>query len=204
MAGVATCGRGRAAPGFSLMEALVMLVLVSFTSLLMFQMLGSYRIAKERVVAQSGGIDRRALFEAWFRDSVHSLHAAKRVEFQGDARSFSGLSFNSASGLPGAAVEIKWMLAQTADGGWEVSYAEGGRERWRLPLAAASSVSFAYLDGNGNSQDSWPPALGTPTQLPAAIMLLRKVEGSREAVPTLAAVRGPLDPRYATFELEQD
>ncbi len=204
MAGGAIRVRGPAAPGFTLMEALVMLVLVSFTSLLMFQMLGSYRIAKERVVAQSGGIDRRALFEGWFRDSVHSLHASKRVAFQGDAREFSGLSFNSASGLPGAAVEFKWLLAQSADGGWDISYAEAGRERWRLPLAAVRSVSFAYLDAEGKSHATWPPALGTHTQLPAAIVLMRTVPASREPVPTLAAVRGPLDPTYAVFELEQD
>ena len=58
------------------MEMLVTLVLISFATMLMFQMLGSYRVARERVQAQAGLIDRQALFQAWFRDSVHGLYAA--------------------------------------------------------------------------------------------------------------------------------
>ena len=63
--------------GFSLMEMLVTLMLVSFATMLMFQMLGSYRIARERVQGQSGLIDRQALFQDWFRDSVHGLFIAE-------------------------------------------------------------------------------------------------------------------------------
>ena len=39
--------------GFTLMEMLVTLVLISFATMLMFQMLGSYRIANERVRGQA-------------------------------------------------------------------------------------------------------------------------------------------------------
>ena len=46
--------RRNAVAGFTLMEMLVTLVLISFATMLMFQMLGSYRVARERVQAQAG------------------------------------------------------------------------------------------------------------------------------------------------------
>ena len=42
------------ASGFTLMEMLVTLVLISFATMLMFQMLGSYRLANDRVRSQAG------------------------------------------------------------------------------------------------------------------------------------------------------
>ena len=41
---------GRTAAGFTLMEMLVTLMLVSFATMLMFQMLGSYRIGLEMLL----------------------------------------------------------------------------------------------------------------------------------------------------------
>ena len=72
--------------GFTLMEMLVTLVLISFATMLMFQMLGSYRVARERVQAQSGVIDRRALFQSWMQDSVRGLYITNGLTFAGDAR----------------------------------------------------------------------------------------------------------------------
>ena len=82
--------RRNALAGFTLMEMLVTLVLISFATMLMFQMLGSYRVARERVQAQAGLIDRQALFQSWFRDSVHGLYAAPKLHLDGSAEQFSG------------------------------------------------------------------------------------------------------------------
>ena len=61
------------------MEMLVTLVLISFATMLMFQMLGSYRIARERVGAQAAGIigvmNRMA-----GPDRVYLLHGARIAE----------------------------------------------------------------------------------------------------------------------------
>ena len=85
---------GRTAAGFTLMEMLVTLMLVSFATMLMFQMLGSYRIANDRVREQAGSIDRRALFQAWFRDSVQGLYAAPNLTFVGAPDRFSATTLN--------------------------------------------------------------------------------------------------------------
>lgn len=186
------------------MEALVTLMLISFVSLLMFQMLGNYRIAKERVVAQSGVIDRRALFGAWFRDSIRNLYATRDVPFRGDERRFTGVTVDPANGNVGAVTEMGWALRERQEGGWEMQYSEAGSVRWSAALADAGKVSFGYVDGEGEIHDAWPPDLGLAEGLPSAVVLRRDERGDTRALPLVAAVRGSLKPIFSPYELEQD
>lgn len=202
MTGYCSGGRFRA-PGFTLMETLVMLVLVSFSVLLMFQMLGTYRVARERFVARGADIDREALFSGWFADSIGGLHAVDGQPLDGGASSFSAVTLNPLLAQPGAPVPIQWTLEPApVDGGWSVVYSEAGEVRWTLPLATPDVPSFVYLDQGGAVHETWPPALGVQRMLPQAIALIRgSIEGGRVQV---AAVRGPLDPVYAPYQLEQE
>src|SRR3546814_10848165 len=88
--------------GFTLMETLVMLVLLSFAVLLMFQMLGSYRIAHQRVGAQSERIGRDALLNAWLAETIAGEFALKASPVKGDPLRFSGLTLNPLYASPGA------------------------------------------------------------------------------------------------------
>lgn len=189
--------------GLTLMEVLVTLVLISLATLLMFQTLGSYRIAKARVAAQSGAVDRRALFEAWFRESVRGLHATRRVAFKGTAGGFEGLTLAPASGASGAGKALRWSLQQRR-GEWRIAYAEEGRQRWDLPFADTRQASFAYLDDAGKLHDAWPPRLGVQEALPAAVVLRRTASDGAERTPLAAAVLGARTPVYRVSELEQD
>lgn len=189
--------------GLSLMEALVTLVLVSLATMLMFQTLGSYRIAKERVSAQSGAIDRRALFDAWFRDSIRGLHATTRHAFKGEARSLEGMTLAPASDAQGAGVVMRWTLVERRPGDWQVRYAEAGRQRWELGFADTRRASFGYLDERGVLHERWPPALGMQDALPAGVVL-RRTGGDGAERTVVAAVRGARRPVYSVSELEQD
>jgi general secretion pathway protein J len=194
--------RAASRAGFTLMEMLVTLMLVSFTTMLMFQMLGSYRIANQRVQAQSGQIDRRALFQAWFRDSVNGLYADKDLAFDGSAIRFSGTTLNPLYASEGAPTVIEWQLAR-GDTQMEVVYLENGVERWRQSLEGSDDAHFAYVDADDKVQDGWPPKLGkrTPGELPALVMLVR--EGRSQAQPLAAAVLGPLLPPTRIYGYEQ-
>ena len=180
--------------GFTLMEMLVTLVLVSFTTLLMFQMLGSYRIARERVQAQSGTIDRKALFQAWFQDSVRGLYITNGLTFSGGVDQFRGTTLNPLYGEAGAPTAIAWRLGG-ADGARWIAYIEDGRERWRRPLSGTDRSRFVYVDAAGKAHDAWPPKLGKqddePT-LPAQVAFVREGNGVRQTI--VGAVRGPLRP----------
>lgn len=190
--------------GFTLMEMLVTLVLISFASMLMFQMLGSYRVAKERAMAQSGAIDRQALFAAWFRDSVNSLHASNRIAFEGAATRWSGASLNGAYMTTGVPVEAAWELEPESAQTWELRYTEDGQLRWSLQLAYTGRARFVYLDEKGAASAEWPTRLGVSLPLPAAIALVREDLDGKPMATILAAVRGSRKPLYRPFELEQE
>lgn len=189
--------------GFTLMEMLVTLLLVSLATMLMFQMLGSYRIARERTQAQAGGIDRQALFQDWFRDSVHGLYIAEGLRFEGDATRFSGISLNPLYAPEGSPADIAWTL-QPGPAGVEVVYSEEGRERWRLPLAGGAEARFRYLDAEGRVHAEWPPARGLVAAGPSlpAVILLERGEDGRAGVQA-AAVLGPLTPPTRLYGEEQ-
>lgn len=199
----AALARGRLVhSGFTLMETLVMLVLVSFAVLLMFQMLGTYRIARERVTVLGAGVDREALFNDWYADSIAGLHSLDSVPFQGDARAFSGVTLNPLIASPGAPIEIRWALEPTEEGGWAVAYAEAGEVLWTLPLSSQEAPGFASLDASGTVHETWPPQLGMQSGLPRSVAFLRDGgEGTRVHV---ASVRGPLESQDHPFELERD
>jgi len=176
------------------MEMLVTLMLVSFATMLMFQMLGSYRIARERVQGQSGLIDRKALFQDWFRDSVHGLFIAEGLRFDGGRTRFRGTSLNPLYAAEGSPTEVAWTIVE-GGGRVAIQYSEDGIARWRLPLVGADAAHFAYLDENGKESPVWPPQRGLvdaqPT-LPATVLLAR-TEAGQERLQA-AAVLGPLKP----------
>ncbi len=187
------------------MEMLVTLMLVSFATMLMFQMLGSYRIARERVRDQSGLIDRQALFQGWFRDSVHGLFIAEGLQFSGERTRFRGTSLNPLYAPEGSPTIVEWAIVQDGER-TSIVYSEDGSERWRVGLARADVAAFAYLDEAGKESATWPPERGVqdarPT-LPAVVVLTRTFRG-REVLQA-AAVLGPLKPPvrlYGDEELE--
>lgn len=189
--------------GFTLMEMLVTLVLISFATMLMFQMLGSYRIASERVRGQAGNIDRQALFQAWFRDSVHGLYAAPNLRFVGDAAQFTATTLNPLYAPEGSPIAVAWSLRENGQGGAEIVYSEDGRERWHLPLQGDGEVEFTYIDAGWRASDAWPPKLGkvNPEALPAVVGLVRRHDdGDR---PLLVAVLGPLEPPRRLYGEEE-
>lgn len=193
----------RLARGFTLMEMLVTLVLISFATMLMFQMLGSYRIALERVGAQAAGIDREAMFQAWFRDSVNGLYAAPKLHFVGEETRFSGTTLNPLYAAEGSPTQLAWEVHRDQDGGLEVAYLENGSERWRMRRRDPSPLRFAYYDSDGKQLDRWPPSLGNvnPEALPALVALVRDDNGVDR--PLLAAVLGPLEPPKRLYGDEQ-
>jgi general secretion pathway protein J len=182
----------RRSRGFTLMEMLVTLMLVSFATMLMFQMLGSYRIARERVQSQSGLIDRQALFQDWFRDSVHGLFIADGLQFTGERTRFRGTTLNPLFAPEGSPTLVQWTIEDDGDRA-AIAYAEDGVERWRVRLARADVASFAYLDEAGKQSATWPPARGLVDAKPSlpAVVVLSRTMGGREILQA-AAVLGPL------------
>ncbi len=193
-----------ASNGFTLMETLVMLVLLSFAVLLMFQMLGSYRIAHERVGAQSERIARSALFQAWLAETLAGQFALKDTPLQGDELSLSGITLNPLYASPGAPTPFSWRLDFTAREGWQVSYSEYDKKYWSVSLPGLLDPQFLYFDAQGKEHDRWPPALGMQVELPQAIALIDAAESGGVAQVNYVAVHGPSREQLAFFQSEDD
>lgn len=149
-------GAAGRSPGFTLMEMLVTLVLISFATMLMFQMLGSYRIASERVRGQAGHIDRQALFQSWFRDSVHGLYAAPNLHFIGDAAHFSATTLNPLYAPEGSPIAIG--LPSGAYNGFSVVAEKCAASPMKCRLGAAYSPCTLSRNQDWNSawRSMWP------------------------------------------------
>lgn len=188
--------------GFTLMEALVVLMLVSIVVSLAFEMLGAYRIAKSRVFDTSAATDRKALVEAWFADSVRGLVALEGAMPTGTATKLVGMTLSPASSMRGGPVPVEWELVPETSQ-VDLVYREYGEERWRVPTRAAPGESrFSYAGEDGEPVDRWPPALGMQEQLPRLVILaLESNEGDSQLA---VAPRSGTLTRAEAFELETD
>lgn len=148
----------RSAPGvprgFTLLEMLVVILLVSLLASLMMQgfiyMSGTYQTVERRQLRAQ----QQELFEGWLRDSIHGIVNGvdgtwgKDNQFSGDSASFSGISLGSLAGEPsGTPIKIVWSLekknAQTL-----LRYGEapltGGAMTWYTLKEWPSTVSASW------------------------------------------------------------
>ncbi len=194
--------RGGRRRGFTLMETLVMLLLVSFSATLAFQMLGAYRIARERSLIQGERLDVRAAVEEWFAETVRGLHPVGATPLRGDDGGFSGITLNPVFRSPGIATEFAWRLDGDFRAGWTVAYSEAGQERFTVPLPVVEQAHFIFLDAEGNSHPRWPPASGGQSGLPTAVAWYRR-DGDGRGGTRVAAVLGPLLERIEPYQHEE-
>lgn len=166
--------------GFSLLEALVTLVILSMIATVLMQSLSQVLGLRERVLRSEREARIAGLEERWFRESVGAAVAdlpGAAAVFQGDARAVRFLGLDPVGG--GAAGPVEWRLA--ADGaGLGLDYREGTR-RFRFDGLALREGQFRYLDAEGRWQPRWPPEAAEggdarPGPVPSAPALPRAVE----------------------------
>ena len=149
--------------GFSLLEAIVTLVIFSLLVTVLMQALQQGLQVRERVARHLQVARTDSLQSRWFRDSIEATIATAAGEgmaMEGDERS---LRLFSHAPLEGPALaEIHWRL-QPAQGGDELRYASDGWEGEvsvvRGPLEEAR---FSYMDEEGRWQREWHPDDDSP------------------------------------------
>lgn len=161
------------ARGFSLLEALVTLVILSMIATVMMQSLSQVLDLRERVLRSERDARIAGLEEHWFRESIGAAVAdlpGSAGAFQGDPRAirFLGLDPLDGSGL----AIVEWRIEATPTG---VRLEHRlGEQAWRLRGVHAAATVFRYLDGAGRWQARWPPA-AEPGATPAVGANLREV-----------------------------
>ena len=194
-AGADACHPGQldAMRGFTLLETLVVLVLVSLLSVLMVQGLSHALMLRERVLDLTQFQREDALRRGWFQDTAQGLLAdLERIEdhqFTGTSERFSGYSLAPLLGPPGAPAVIEWRLEQTGEL-FRLYYRQQDappRLTWEWRTDQAEFVYFAPEVG---WVSQWPPAqLDGTSALPAVVALQASWRGDRLtwAAPTRVA-----------------
>lgn len=163
--------------GFSLLEAMVTLVVIALVATLLMQSLTHVLGMRERVLRHERDARVEALHERWFRDSVTAAAADRpgaSPSFRGDATSMAFFSLDALRAQSAAAVG--WRLVENT-GGVRLEYVEAGAT-WPLLVESIEAGAFAYLDSAGQWHDTWPVAEHPGEVLPRAVRLvLRSVDG---------------------------
>lgn len=199
----------RCARGFTLLETLVTLVIVSLVAALLSE--GMFQLARLERQLGSGRLEARidGLHRLWVQQTIESLQPAAQEQpghFVGSARSWTGLS----SGVP-LEERLGPRLAQLE----LVFVSESAETELRLRHALAPNVQgdavvlarwpgdgarWRYLHPAGQWYDSWPPAIDKVPLLPRAIAL---EQGDGRGLYVLAMVQSTGQPLGQRLDVEK-
>lgn len=182
--------------GFTLVEALVVLVITSLVSALLFQALSQIYRLQGRFGTQLSASQIGVLQEEGWRQILQGL----QTDFVDGKQRFSG-SFDRLSGMSIATVAPTGAapLAMTmqidpgvGDAGGSLSYVYGDKRLTLMTWPAKGVAEFSYIDDQGQAHTQWPPRsapLDAP-QLPAAILLKRPTASGAEVLVAVPRSRG--------------
>ena len=145
--------------GFTLVETLVTLVVISLIGTMIFQTIGYFSLVQEKLIAHGQmGIEKKRA-ESWFRESIQGATPAilsGRKDFSGDSINFELTTIVPLTKLSGYPQRIKWSIDQRP-GHDTLAYAEVGSESWTvLDRLERRSSYLQFIDQHGSSYDSWP------------------------------------------------
>lgn len=161
--------------GFTLLEMLVVLVLVSLISTLLLQSLSYILQLRSRLLVHLDDLQYGAVQEAWFRSTTAGIitdyYDGKNI-FQGTEREFSGLTLNPLEANTGALSPFAWQL-QSEGGKTVLRYRKSDGEYWEVASWSGERGTFRYMDTQGKWYTQWPPPFfsQTPPQIPNFILL---------------------------------
>ena len=177
--------------GFTLLEMLVVMILVSLISATLIQAMGYIFDIQQRAGNQTWRMQEKSMSEDWFRQTVEGLQPDDqdgKNKFMGDDHQFSGLTTNSLTENYGGLSPFSFSLHHDYQSG-STRLAYGAKDDDPAILFwNDEAIKFVYIDAKGDPHDSWPPALGLWPQLPSLIRL----EGTKFTL--VAAPSGPMEP----------
>ncbi len=181
--------------GFTLVEVLVVLVLLSMMMTLLMQGLTYVGGMRLRFLAQVERQQQGGLPSSWFRRVSSAMtpdHKRGQHLFSGDTRGFKGLTLAPLLGATGIPVPVYLFLEQQGEN-LRLMYQEYEDTPLELATWSASAGELRYLDDEGVWQGQWPLAeQGRQAQLPRAIMAqIRQAVGVQVWYGSIAGRRHP-------------
>lgn len=164
------------ASGFTLVELLVTLVVLSLITAIMSQAIAQFLRIDDMLATRTIPAQAVAVRVDWIRQALAALQppdASGHNAFVGTARHLVGTSGNPVTPNAAGFGSLDLSLAfDSVAGETTLQAALPGRTdpvallRWR-----GDSGAFDYYDAKGNRSDTWPPPLAMPQALPTTIAL---------------------------------
>lgn len=190
--------------GFTVLEMMVVLVIISLALSLGFQSLGQWQIAESTLNHVSTTTRARALTSQWWVSSIRGLTPLTQHPFQGDRQRLSGYTLTPIFATQGALTKVQWEIAEAPELGLSLQLSENEKTHV-FPLPDAKEAQFIYRNEDGELSKDWPSSgLGLESKnLPAYVEL--QIRGqSDETYTWVAYVIGPLEPWYRPLKWEDD
>ncbi|MDM8564194.1 prepilin-type N-terminal cleavage/methylation domain-containing protein [Candidatus Halobeggiatoa sp. HSG11] len=156
--------------GFTLLEMLVVLVLVSFITVLLLEGFSYVLHLRSSFLNQFENLQRGALQEYWFRSTTAGIivdYKDGKNVFKGKERQFSGLTLAALDQNIGVPTPFIWKM-EYADGMTILRYKN--KKTWDVSHWLGKNGKFRYLDKDGKWHNKWPPKIGLDIpQIPKVI-----------------------------------
>jgi len=178
---------------FTLLEMLVVLMIISLISVVLFQGFSFILHLRDKFLVQLDVLQKGALQEYWFRSTTTSLVANyndRPYVFKGDNKKFEGLTTSSLTHDAGVPVPFSWQLVEK-DNTTFLQYhhfpdypkKNDDMSHWDIMQWQGEAGQFQYMDRLGEWHPVWPSPtleldmLEFEPQLPHAIMFVGKRYG---------------------------
>lgn len=163
--------------GFTLLEAIVTLVIVSLLVTVLMQALGQALGIRTRLLRFQGEARVAALQEAWFRETVAGAQvdhpeALGPLEGTPNSLEYATPAPLSAKGF----VRVRWWLKSDATGAAVLHYSDPAVADMVVVRGPLRRASFAYLDQEGNWQREWTAEPDDPQPLPQVVRFEAQTE----------------------------
>ncbi|NOS89270.1 MAG: prepilin-type N-terminal cleavage/methylation domain-containing protein [Methylococcaceae bacterium] len=184
------------AHGFTLMEVLVVLVLVSLLTGLLMEGFAYVLRLRFSVTTQLKRQRVQQLQEHWYRNLLTGLMVNSRDEptlFKGSPTVLQGQSINTLDAHIGVLQTFTLTLDIKGDH-TTLRYQSSNAENWILGEWTAGTAAFSYLDYQGHWLSDWPPKFGVVSQqLPNAIQV--HIASETQPITWLVSLPGRTNPK---------
>lgn len=161
--------RGRCG-GFTLLETVVTLVIVSMLVAMLMQALGHSLNVRARLLRVQGESRTELLQEAWFRETVGAAQADLEDAMGGMEGEPDSLAYASTMPLASHGMaRVRWWVQADGARGASLHYSDPDARDVVVVPGPLQDAGFAYMDHAGAWHDEWKPAPEATERLPRLI-----------------------------------
>ncbi|MGA7265179.1 MAG: type II secretion system protein [Stellaceae bacterium] len=183
---------GHKQTGFTLVEVLITLVLLSMVAAIVFGSLGQVVNTRARLRPYLDKSEQTALVAGWFRQTIQALitdYDTGKNRFAASAMTFSGLTASPLLGPAGTPTAFAWALNYNAALDLtSLEYREKPHDTIEIARWSGKDAVFSYYGQDQEWRHVWPPDdLDTSTTAMQLPQLVRLGGLPGEVFPTIVA-----------------